>query len=104
METQGESWEEFRPKIMDEFLKHSHLSKDFVSLSQTIVCPYSKLSSLDRCAMFVGLRWLISGVTNVGLVKYCALLVMLTFISKSHFMIGKCGWILAPNCHYNYKN
>lgn len=93
MERQEESWEEFRPKIMDEFLKHSYLSENCVSLSQTIVCPYihSKFSSLDRCAMFVGLRWLISGVTNVGLVKYCALLVMLTFISKSHFMIGKCG-------------
>ena len=38
MERQEESWEEFRHKIMGEFLKHSYLSEDCVSLSQTNAC------------------------------------------------------------------
>ena len=42
MERQEEPWEQFRPKIMDEFLKHSPLSEDCVSLSQANVCAYSK--------------------------------------------------------------
>ena len=31
MEKQEESWEEFRPKILDEILKHSCLPEDSVS-------------------------------------------------------------------------
>ena len=39
----------------------------------------------------MGLRQLSSGVTNVCLVRYFTLLVIQTSISKSHFMISKCG-------------
>ena len=42
MERQEESWEEFRPKIMDEFLKHLCLSEECVSSSQANICACSK--------------------------------------------------------------
>ena len=57
MERQEESWEEFRPKIMDEFLKHSYLSEDCVSLyiSQTNTCALvSYLPLTDMLCLWSG--------------------------------------------------